>query len=72
MMGLLAQLLRDARRLADDTCRHQPRCPDASVMPGRGLHRDIRLHRHPCTCRLTTTRSGSAGSPGCCRGAGSV
>ena len=29
MIGLLAQLLRDARRLADDTCRHQPRCPDA-------------------------------------------
>ena len=29
MIGLLAQLLRGARRLADDTCRHQPRCPDA-------------------------------------------
>ena len=183
MIGLLAQLLRGARRLADDTCRHQPRCPDAlavdragaravashpeqgwsllcngvnsfddggvllpggravaplptygnvvltaalaraavvsgermmarnvtararenreyvrsllrtrqpefaaaveaavgalaSVMSGRGLHRDIRLHRHPCTCRLTTTttttttRSGSASSPGCGRGAG--
>jgi hypothetical protein len=29
MIDLLARLLRPARRLEDDACQHQPRCPDA-------------------------------------------
>jgi hypothetical protein len=40
------------------------------LTPERGWQRGLRLHRHPCLCRLTTRPSGSASSPGRCRGVG--